>query len=84
MHCRRSHRGGVRAHADGHSNIHSLSYSDHTVQCDSAVAGICGGHPGGDEGQWEGDTGSGKATLAVPLTNDESKKRKQNTLFLKK
>ena len=28
--------------------------------------------------------GSGKATLAVPPTNDESKKRKRNALFLKK
>ena len=28
--------------------------------------------------------GSGKATLAAPPTNDESKKRKQNALFLKK
>ena len=28
--------------------------------------------------------GSRKATLAAPLTNDESKKRKRNTLFLKK
>ena len=28
--------------------------------------------------------GSGKATLAAPPTNDESKKRKWNALFLKK
>ena len=28
--------------------------------------------------------GSGKATLAALPTNDESKKRKRNTLFLKK
>ena len=28
--------------------------------------------------------GSMKVTLAAPPTNDESKKRKQNTLFLKK
>ena len=28
--------------------------------------------------------GSRKATLAAPPTNDESKKRKQNALFLKK
>ena len=40
---------------------HSLSYSDHAVQCNSPVAGICGGRPGGgtgDEGQWEGNPGS--------------------------
>ena len=28
--------------------------------------------------------GSRKVTLAAPLTNDESKKRKRNALFLKK
>ena len=28
--------------------------------------------------------GSGKAALAVPPTNDESKKRKRDALFLKK
>ena len=61
MHCGRLHRGRVCAHADGHSNIHSLSYSDHTVQCNSAVVGVHGGHPGGgmgDEGQREGNLGS--------------------------